>query len=666
MPVSLPPVLACARSYAQAGLSVMPILPCNRCKNPAKGKEPALSTWKRYQIELPIADEVDYWFGDGQHGIAILCGQISGGLEVIDFEDGALFEQWRERVEGETPGLLARLPVVRTPRPGRHVYYRSDRFEGSKKLARTADGQTLIERRGEGGYVLAPGSPASCHPSGRCYEHVSGPLLTATPQITPQERELLLGAARSFNASAKAKVRDNQEGGSRPQQAATLSQPAGADAVKRATAFARTCAVQSPAISGQGGHDQTFKVTCALVHGFHLDDDTTYSLLLNEYNPRCVPPWSEKELRHKVESARKQGSYRDMLNESHTPINPSANGKASGDGINDSSPKAPRGGGIIWNPLPISQLKRIAPPDSWVWEGILAPGKITLLSAEAKAGKTTLLSLLYQRMTTGGNLCGATVSAGRVIVVSEEPADIWLDRRECLALGDHLEILSMPFVTKPTQHEWERMIGQAVQALEQHPANLVVWDTLSHLWWVADENDNAKEAAALMPLRQLCESGASLALVHHFGAERNGPRGGTELRGFPDVLADLHLYKQGEFVNRRRILKIRGRLNAAPSQLVMELNAAGDDYFIIEGAIESGLPTLWAVLQTLIPSQPPGWSAQEFRQHWPSSPAPEQKRLLPVVADNWQSAGWQRSGEGKKNDPYRYWLPEPPQLIPPH
>src|SRR6516164_11613041 len=93
---------------------------------------------------------------------------------------------------------------------------------------------------------------------------------------------------------------------------------------------------------------------------------------------------------------------------------------------NGSSPKPPAGGGIIWNPKPISQLTRAALPDTWVWEGILAPGKITLFSAEAKAGKTTLLALLLQRMATGGKLCGSTVYPGRAIVVSEEPADIWL------------------------------------------------------------------------------------------------------------------------------------------------------------------------------------------------------------------------------------------------
>jgi putative DNA primase/helicase len=336
----------------------------------------------------------------------------------------------------------------------------------------------------------------------------------------------------------------------------------------------------------------------------------------------------------------------------------SSNGQGTANSQNDSFPKASQAEGTIWRPVPISQLRRIAPPDTWVWEGILAPGKITLLSAEAKAGKTTLLSLLYQRMASGGSLCGATVYPGRVIVVSEEPADLWLDRRQRLSLGDHVEVLPMPFITKPRQHDWEKMIAEAVQALRQQPAALVVWDTLSHLWWLADENDNAKEAAALMPLRQLCDTGAGLALLHHFGAEKNGPRGGTELRGFPDVLAELHLYKRDDFEDRRRVLKVRGRLQQLPSKLVVQLNETADDYVVLEGALDVGSSTLWAVLSTLVPAHSPGLSAKEFQELWPEKPPPEAKRLNEVLAKHWEAAGWQRTGAGKKNDPYCYWRPK--------
>jgi hypothetical protein len=59
-----------------------------------------------------------------------------------------------------------------------------------------------------------------------------------------------------------------------------------------------------PAISGQNGHDQAFKLACALVWGFALPlDDALFYLRI--WNAKCEPPWSEKELAHKVNSVLK-------------------------------------------------------------------------------------------------------------------------------------------------------------------------------------------------------------------------------------------------------------------------------------------------------------------------------------------------------------------------
>lgn len=58
------------------------------------------------------------------------------------------------------------------------------------------------------------------------------------------------------------------------------------------------------AISGEGGHNQLYRVGCILVNGFALEDDEALEIL-REYNERCIPEWTEKELIHKLNSARK-------------------------------------------------------------------------------------------------------------------------------------------------------------------------------------------------------------------------------------------------------------------------------------------------------------------------------------------------------------------------
>jgi hypothetical protein len=73
------------------------------------------------------------------------------------------------------------------------------------------------------------------------------------------------------------------------------------DSVERARNY---IAKMDAAISGSGGHPQTFKVSIALVRGFNLDHGTALSLL-REFNERCQPKWTEKELRHKIQGALK-------------------------------------------------------------------------------------------------------------------------------------------------------------------------------------------------------------------------------------------------------------------------------------------------------------------------------------------------------------------------
>ena len=57
------------------------------------------------------------------------------------------------------------------------------------------------------------------------------------------------------------------------------------------------------AISGSGGHNATMRAACECVR-FELSDDEAMQALA-EFNQRCEPPWSERELAHKLADARK-------------------------------------------------------------------------------------------------------------------------------------------------------------------------------------------------------------------------------------------------------------------------------------------------------------------------------------------------------------------------
>jgi hypothetical protein len=75
------------------------------------------------------------------------------------------------------------------------------------------------------------------------------------------------------------------------------------DGVERARCYV---AAASPAVAGQRGDVHTFRLCCRLARGFALSDADALAALV-EWNVRCQPPWSERELLDKLRRARRYG-----------------------------------------------------------------------------------------------------------------------------------------------------------------------------------------------------------------------------------------------------------------------------------------------------------------------------------------------------------------------
>jgi hypothetical protein len=177
-------LLPSALAYRESGLSV---LPAKRL-----AKRPSLPGWKNFQLRIPQERQVVEWFSKPEDAICVVTGQVSGNLEMLDFDRGGdRFEAWKEQIPSE---LLARLVIETSQSGGKHVIYRcTEPINGNMKLAmgfRDGAMVTLIETRGEGGLFL-------CAPTlGYSLEQGS---LTEIPVLTPQEREILLETAWSLN-----------------------------------------------------------------------------------------------------------------------------------------------------------------------------------------------------------------------------------------------------------------------------------------------------------------------------------------------------------------------------------------------------------------------------------------------------------------------------------
>lgn len=175
-----PDLLAAALAFHDAGCCPLPAA--------ADGsKRPAVS-WKQYQQERPTRDQVEAWFAaDQYHGFGVVCGAVSGGLELIEFEGRAVRDKLVEEVAalagasgmGELWNRATQGYASLSPSGGIHLLIRVDGapVAGNTKLARRPgpDGpEVLAETRGEGGWVVAAPSAGSTHPTGKPWQLLAG------------------------------------------------------------------------------------------------------------------------------------------------------------------------------------------------------------------------------------------------------------------------------------------------------------------------------------------------------------------------------------------------------------------------------------------------------------------------------------------------------------
>lgn len=186
-------LLALALALAAAECSVIPVGP---------DKRPWIA-WKPYQEKRADAAQLQKWASNPKTtGFALVCGPISGGVEVLDFDEPDFYPAWL----AAAPDWAADLPSQKTGGGGWQVAYRRPLPPGNTKLAwvpreANADGEVIaagrevaIETRGTGGYVLIP---HSLHPSGNLYQPAHG-TWAALPGLTEDQAAQLWDAARGL------------------------------------------------------------------------------------------------------------------------------------------------------------------------------------------------------------------------------------------------------------------------------------------------------------------------------------------------------------------------------------------------------------------------------------------------------------------------------------
>ena len=226
------------------------------------GRKTPVLRWKSLECNH---DAVEGWLRRfGRLNLAIQAGR--SGIVGLDADSPEAVE-WIERECPRTP------MVAGTPRGGMHAYFRAPDDAPPPAVNLLGIGLDVRSRRS-----MLVAAPSWCATRRRGWEWRGEPVPVGELPVLPSG--LLPRRPRT------------------PGPAMPAGGPRSCGAIRDVTRWI----MRVESVQGQNGSGQCFRVACKLV-GSGMDRDRAWATLL-AWNDRCaVPPWSEKELAHKLQDA---------------------------------------------------------------------------------------------------------------------------------------------------------------------------------------------------------------------------------------------------------------------------------------------------------------------------------------------------------------------------
>ena len=136
------------------------------------------------------------------------------------------------------------------------------------------------------------------------------------------------------------------------------------------------------AVSGAGGHNRTYRVASLLVEGFSLNVSEAFQVM-SDWNKKCKPEWSDRDLLHKIESAYAKIDHSKAGHLLSKPAPPPVKSIESGVQKADAT---------------VADLIRLGQSLQWLWKGWIQRGVLVGIAAEPGAGKTRFCADLAKRV----------------------------------------------------------------------------------------------------------------------------------------------------------------------------------------------------------------------------------------------------------------------------
>lgn len=282
-------LLSVAQRYVERGLHIVCVHSAF-CENKIKrGKVPSHYAWQKEKLSWDdLKKEIErVWSREGGCNIGLKTGKTSGLVCIdIDAKSGGL-SWYMEHQEH-----LGNPIIERTHGGGLHLYYRYP--QGVEKLETLSSARRIwkgvdILGDGHGQVVTWPSI------------HVSQEM-----QYTFDRALDLIDALEEADELPRWVLDEVLKRTSEPLAAKTTGATGGLEGVEADSLDIRAASLAlrdvAGAVEGQGGDLQTLKAAM-MCRDFGLSASQVYELLWNEYNGRCNPPWTAKDLKDKVANA---------------------------------------------------------------------------------------------------------------------------------------------------------------------------------------------------------------------------------------------------------------------------------------------------------------------------------------------------------------------------
>lgn len=299
-----------------------------------------------------------------------------------------------------------------------------------------------------------------------------------------------------------------------------------------------------------------------------------------------------------------------------------------------------------------SELETMPIPEiEWVWVDYVARSLITMISAYAKTGKTTLLRILIRQLlksktSSSEQFLGRKISLnGKILVLSEEPPILFKSKAKDYNLL-HPELL---ILFRSSIEDWRECLSQIVKAIEEEKVELIVVDTLAEFWDAGDENDAKKVLESLKVLKKIAHNHEIAVLILHHtrkggGEDGEAHRGSSAIMGAVDIPAVLRRDKSNP---QKRILVTLSRVGSVPDQ-VIEL--VGNEYVSYGSVIAHKRENVERRVMDVLPA-PKGKPISRKEIMSKLDPKPSETLLKEILADHIEI---EKIGTGRKGSPLRY------------